>query len=226
MALQDSYRPAERTAKHISAVTLGMIIGPTCVGKSTIIKEITALDPEFSVPGGFTTRELRSTDPKSYRHMDNNGRSLLNFLQRVKQGEPVQYYTYDTGHIYGSDAEDYPTPFSVLDTMYRSVNNLRQLGFKETAAIALTVSPKQYVRQLHTRFGRDLTSLDVKSRLVEAVKSLEWSLEEGDGVNWVINKHDQTEQTALEVIGIIRNQIKPNLNNRKMGEKLLKFLKQ
>ena len=179
--LQDTYVPAGETAGHISDISIGMIIGATCVGKSTVIRAVTEADPEFSNPGGFTTRQLRAADAKTYRQLDNSPESLAGFLKRVKTGEPVQYNVYDTGHIYGSEVQDYPTPYSVLDTQYKAVDNLRRAGFKAAVPIGVVAHPDQYVYQLRERFGPKLDSDDVQIRLSEAADSLKWLLDQ-DGV--------------------------------------------
>lgn len=221
-----NYHPEGSTARHIRDVSIGMIIGPTCVGKSTVIKEAVALDPEFSNPGGFTTRELRSTDAKTYRQLGTDEESLREFLAAVKRGEPVQYMVYDTGHIYGSESRDYQTPFSVLDTVYKSVENLRGIGFGSTSPIALAVHPDQYLRQLQARFGNDTSSQEVKTRLDEAVASLEWSLDQGNDISWVVNRHNRAQQAGREVIGLVRGYFDPLSSSRLTGERLLKKIKQ
>ncbi|HET7529158.1 MAG TPA: hypothetical protein VFJ84_02950 [Candidatus Saccharimonadales bacterium] len=220
-----AYRPQGETSRHIRDVSIGMIIGPTCVGKSTVIKEVVALDPEFSNPGGFTDRKLRPSDAKSYRQLRTDEESLGEFLEAVKRGEPVQYMVYDTGHIYGSEVRDYQTPFSVLDTVFRSVDNLRNVGFKSTTPIALSADPDQYVRQLRARFGNDFSSEEVTVRLNEAVMSLEWALEQKDDINWVLNRPDEADQAAREVIGLVRGYFEPLKSRRLSGERLLKRIK-
>jgi guanylate kinase len=221
--LQDVYVPQGATAEHIRDISIGMIIGATCVGKSTIIKKVTEIDHEFSNPGGFTTRQLRPTDAKTYRHLDDSPESLANFLERVRRGEPVQYNIYDTGHTYGSETQDYPTPFSVLDTQYSAVKNLERAGFKSTKPIAVVVNPRQYRRQLRTRFPEK--SKDRTTRLKEGVLSLEWCLEHGDNIAWVINRHDDPESAAFQVIGLTRGYRRQEAGARLVGEKLLSKMK-
>lgn len=219
--LQDAYAPQGETATRIRDISIGMIIGPTCVGKSTIIKEVTEIDPEFSNPGGFTTRELRPTDAKSYRRLDGSRKSLSDFLERVKRGEPVQYNVYDTGHIYGSEIQDYPGPYSVLDTQYSAAANLARAGFRSAIPIAIAAHPDQYGRQLASRYP-DKAAADFKVRLYEAQKSLEWCLEQGEGIPWVINRPGNAEAAAREIIGLVRGYYEPLTSARTVGERLLK----
>jgi len=224
--LQDTYVPLGETADHIKDISIAMIIGATCVGKSTIIKTVTELDPDFSNPGGFTTRELRPTDAKSYRQLDNKPESLAGFLEQVKRGGPVQYNVYDTGHIYGSEVRDYTTPFSVLDTQYSAVKNLARAGFESTHPIAIVTPPEQYVSQLKDRFGPNPDKDDMKIRLAEGEKSLVFCLEQEDDVAWVINRSGDAKAAAFEVIGLTRAYRRESTGGRLIGERLLNKIRQ
>ena len=219
---QTSYVPLGETAEHIRDISIGLIIGATCVGKSTIIKTITDIDKEFSNPGGFTTRQLRPSDAKTYRHLENSAASLEGFLERVKNGEPVQYNVYDTGHIYGSEVQDYPTPFSVLDTQYSAVVNLERAGFKNVQPVALVTEPAQYERQIKTRFGGAANGEERLIRLKEGQKSLEYCLEQGEDISWVVNRIGEAQAAAYEVIGLVRGYRRQSTTAQIVGERLLK----
>ena len=220
--LQGTYVPLGETADHIRDISIGLIIGATCVGKSTIIKTVTEIDNEFSNPGGFTTRQLRPSDAKTYRHLENSVESLSGFLDQVKNGEPVQYNVYDTGHIYGSAAQDYPTPFSVLDTQYSAAANLERAGFKKVQPIALVAEPAQYERQFKTRFGGTANEEERMIRLIEGQRSLEYCLEQGEDISWVVNRMGEAQAAAYEVIGLIRGYRRHSTTARIVGERLLK----
>ncbi|MBX4190664.1 hypothetical protein KW794_01110 [Candidatus Saccharibacteria bacterium] len=171
--LEQNYRPSGEVTEHIKLVSAVLLMGAVGVGKSTVIKHVAELDSEFSNPGGLTTRESRSTDAKTYRHIPHTPQGLTSILDQVEAGDLVQYKVHPSlKNVYGSEASDYTTPFTILDTMASAVDQIRGAGFKKVSEIALVTNPAQYVVQLVQRYGKGIYSWNVKNRLKESEDSL------------------------------------------------------
>ena len=203
--LEDDYKPRGQAAETISQVTLVELIGGFCAGKTTVISRVTELDPGFSNPCGFTTREKRPGDPKEYRMIPHDSANLSVILEKVHAGELVQFAVHPTTvNVYGTEPQDYKTPYAILDTLYSVVHSLGRLGFNKTVPIALVTAPDAYLAQIKQRYP-DTMSPVFKKRVQEAILSQSWCLEHADEILWSENYHGQPSKTAADVISIAKS---------------------
>lgn len=189
----------------LSEKTLVMIVGPTAVGKSSLMNEVVTLDADFARVSGFTTREPRSNDePGLYRYLTNAAARQL-----IEHGEVVQFAIHPTtGDMYGTQPQDYPRQFNLLDTLSTVVAGMQALPFKNTVTISLTTDPSAWRNWLLTRYpeaGEERTK-----RLQEAVQSIEWSLAQTSQHFWLVNHPNDLHKTASELIAVVRGQSEPS----------------
>lgn len=220
------YRPQGEAAKIIGDVVLSNIIGPAGVGKSSINHKITEIDPDFSVPLGFTSRHPRRNENlKRYRHITDTPDSWQELVSKADAGQLVQYtFHTTTGDIYGTEPKDYQTKYAVLDMMFQYVEKSHHIGFKAVKDIAIVTTAEGYDKQLGRQSRLIGDPVQMEKRRREGILCLSWCLERGDEITWVHNRYGKLDETALEVIGLIKGQLKPSPGNRRLGEQLLKKL--
>ncbi len=180
--------------------TLVMIVGPSAIGKSTLMNEVVRKRADFGRVSGFTTRAPRPNDEAGmYRYF-----SKEEAIQKIEKNELVQYAVFPTtGHIYGSEARDYPAHYNLLDTLANVVDELRELPFENTITISLTARPDQWRNWFLSRYPQ--ANEEAEKRLKEAKLSIEWSLQDPE-TYWLENAPDQVAQTAKKLIDIVTNQ--------------------
>lgn len=174
-----------------------MIVGPTSIGKSTLMNEVIRLDSRFARVRSFTTRPPRENDePGHYIYFSDE--ELAQNNQNDALITDTVYPT--TGFHYGTVADSYNGEFNLLDTLANSVDDYRALPFKRTITISLTANPSVWQSRLKQRFpnGGD----DMKKRLQEAVLSTEWSLAQTNDHHWLLNSQGDSTATAQKLIEI------------------------
>lgn len=193
-----------------------MLIGPSAIGKSTLMNKIIQLHPEFGRVTGFTTRSPRPNDePGQYRYLSKQAAR-----QKVADKRLIQYaISPTTGQIYGSEVDDYPAYYNLLDTLSNVVEELRKLPFKKTIAISLTAPPNQWREWFLSRYPAP--SEEAKKRLEEAKLSINWSLNDPD-TYWLENSTDQLTNTAQKLIDIVLN--RPQRTTSKTPRAMLELI--
>ena len=200
-AHETAYRPHPSVAEKLATKTLVMIVGPAGIGKSTIMNEIVAQSDDFARVTDFTTRPPRPNDePGIYRYLSVNDAATL-----VEHGQAVQYAVHPTtSAVYGTEAEDYPAPFNVLDTLSGVVESLRQLPFRHTVTISLTAAPHTWHDWFLSRYPEP--SDERTKRLNEARQSITWSLAQTTQHHWLLNEAGEQANVAAEAIKIARGE--------------------
>ncbi|MES2876464.1 MAG: hypothetical protein V4678_03250 [Patescibacteria group bacterium] len=179
----------------LSAKVLVMIVGPSAIGKSTLMNEIVRRDERFSRVRSFTTRPPRNNDePGHYLYMTNDER----LAQQVSGDIVTDVLFPTTGYHYGTVAKSYGSGYNLLDTLAHSVDEYEQLPFKRTVTISLTTNPDTWQNWLTMRFPSG--GSDMKLRLEEAVASIEWSVAQTDNHYWIVNEPGDVVGTAERLI--------------------------
>jgi guanylate kinase len=216
---QNKYKPSDDLAKQLEAKTIVLVIGPSCAGKSTVIREVVRLDPRFGLVGSFTTRLKRADEGgKEFTYIPHNEEGLEKLFARIEKREIIQYSVYPTTkNFYGTDISDYPKDFNILDTAASSVAGFRHLPFKASPAMGLVVEASQWQAWFDQRFP--VGHPERGRRVDEAVMSLSWLLNQSaDDVSWVINEYGKAEDAAREVIRISLGESKGMEHGRKYAE--------
>lgn len=183
--------------ESLSNKTLVMIVGPTAVGKSTLMHEVARLDSRFGYVRSFTTRPERDGEASTYRHMSEHAATRL-----YDEGKTVTFFRHPTTQvIYGTTAESYGHEFNLLDTLSGSVELYRSLPFERTITISLTTDPDEWLEWIQNRFPNP--SEERTKRLREAIASIEWSLSQAGDHYWVVNQPNDLQKSARRIIDIV-----------------------
>lgn len=179
---------------------LVMLVGPSGVGKSTLMNQIVRRSSEFGRITGFTTRPPRPDDEIGmYRYYTKD-----QVQQKVAAGSLVQHAEFPTtGHIYGTEAHDYPARYNLKDTLANAVDEFRRLPFAATVTIGLTAPAEQWRAWFINRYPDP--SDEALKRLDEARLSINWCLSDSR-TYWLCNSVDNLAQTATKLIEIATTQ--------------------
>lgn len=182
---------------NLADKVLVMIVGPSAIGKSTLMNEVVRQNSEFGRVKSFTTRPPRDNDePNQYFYLSTDEAKQLQ-----KESKAITYAVYPTtGQIYGTIADSYQFPYNLLDTLSGSVEEYRKLPFKKTVTISLTATPHQWHDWLLERYPEP--SEERTKRLLEAKQSINWSLSQTSDHHWVLNEVGKQAETAQLVIKI------------------------
>ena len=219
---QRTYTPNRDVAAKLREKTLIMLVGPTCVGKTTVMQEVLRLDDRFAITGTFTTREKRDDDQlKNYTYIPHTDKGIAEIYQKIKDGEAVQYALHPTsGRVYGSDISDYPKAYNMLDTLSTAVTAIEALPARDAIVIGVAVRPQQWLEWFDSRFPPGHP--DREKRRDEAVQSLSWLLERPvDSVHWIINAPGELEEAAKQVIAIATHQLTGDESGRSVAQTML-----
>ncbi len=179
---QPFYEGNDEVKKTLSTKVLSLLIAPTAVGKSTIVKEVLGQQTTWSEVGSFTTRPRRPNDPDNYR-TGSEGITTASMIEQINNGELVNYSIHPAGYIYGTPPESFPSGYNLLPVLPDSVPVLQRAGFKrvETSYIVTEVEAWKI------RLGDRISDPSISARMEEAVVSLRYGLDNADDLNFIEN---------------------------------------
>lgn len=175
-----------------------MIVGPTAIGKSTIMREVTARDPSFGYVRSFTTRQKRDGEVSSYDHVSKDQAEIL-----LRSDEIVTSFTHPTGDTYGTTHSSFGAEYNLLDTLSGTVAIYRDLPFKGHVVVSLTTIPDEWSSWLANRFPD--RGPEYLKRLHEAKRSIEWSLAQSADHHWLVNARGCEADVADRLIKIAKS---------------------
>ncbi len=213
-----SYQPNKAALTSLHNKILVMIVGPTSIGKSTLMKKVCELDPEFSYVQAFTTRPRRDDAPSTYRHITESEAATL-----YANHQAITYIPHPTtGYIYGTDHASYKSRYNLLDTLSSTVELYRNLPFERTVTISLTAELVDWQRWLALRFNAP--SSELTKRLEEAKTSIGWSIAQRDNHAWLLNSEVNLEDCAQQVIDHVKGTKRLSSDTPKEATDLLKYV--
>lgn len=203
--LADGYEASDDAVEVLRQRELVPLIGPFAVGKSALIHAAIELDNDFGRVRSFTTRPQRpNEDSNTYDFFDHNVLTLARIRDDVRDRKLVQVIVHPTtGNVYGSNIGSYSAPYSMLDTMPTSLPGLEVLPFRKIHKIAVAVPPEVWQGRLAER-AKIGDEDDLRKRVREGVANLEWSLDQGDDLFWVVNGDRDIRDTASELVSTVR----------------------
>lgn len=176
--------------------TLIMLVSPSAIGKSTIVREVLRRDKRFRRVRSFTTRQPRPDDEvDQFFYLTPDELTV----KRADHELITEVHFPTTGQTYGTIAASYDGEYCLLETLAHSVEEYRSLDFKRTVTISITAPAEFWRQRFVERYPEP--SDEAKKRLDEAEQSIRWSLAQTRNHTWLVN--DQSaEMMAQKLIDI------------------------
>lgn len=176
---------------------LTVLIGPTGVGKSTIISKVLELCQEQGIDAGEVgsdvTRHRRpDSDPDNYRTAD-EGITHAHMIEQAELGRLVNWSLSPTGDIYGTNPDSYPATYNFLPLLPDSLPMLRRAGFMALHVIYITSPLNEWILHLDDRRAEP----GYGGRMTEAASSLEFARENLPQLHVIDNLADEAGDTTL-----------------------------
>jgi guanylate kinase len=226
--LVETYRPPD-LSKQLGAKTMVAVVGPSSVGKTSLIQEIVSKNPDdFHAVQTLTTRPPTPRDNNgSMRYLPHNQEGFDQLLSKMEQGELVQAKVHDTtGYIYATELSDYPKPYNLLATLATEVHKFRRLPFGYVATIGVAAKPVTAWRPwLLDRYTHASNPSELSKRLTEARISLDWLLNDAETM-WVENRPGEAalQYTANEIVRLVRGSDDKTSEARRVALQMHEFL--
>jgi len=201
--LQHTYQSSEFTNATLAQIDLVAIVGPTGVGKSTIIDR---LGLPYIVSD--VSRESRPDEKNGKNY--NFRTDYLNILQEIKNGDYVQFLVSKYGEFYGTKLSAYPPNGPCTMAIVASeMPNFRKLGFKSVTSIY--VMPPSYVEWMRRIGG--VRSADLLARIDEARQSILMALDD-ESYRFVLN---DVLELAIKDVQAIMNKSEVNQHRAQLA---------
>ncbi len=190
---QSGYEPTEEIKKKIASIDLIAIVGPTGVGKTSIIEQL-----ELPFIMSDVSRDRR---PDEKNDVNYHFRSdYLGMFKDIKQGAYVQYLVTPSGEFYGTRGSAYPDSGKcTMAVVAEQIPHFREMGFRSVQCIY--IMPPSYVEWMR-RIGGVRTK-DLLSRISEARNSITLAINDGD-YTFVLN--DTLDLAVDDVKSLIRGE--------------------
>ena len=217
-SIQNDYVPCDEVRDELQQKSIVMLVGPSAIGKSTVMETVTRMDGDFAIAGTFTSRDARTDDTgKNYTYIPHTDEGLKLVFDRIRSREVVQYAIHPVNlTVYGTEISDYPSDVSMLDVMSGAVDGFHKLSFRTSLVVGLVAQPDMWQQWFDQRMPVGHTQRE--SCRKEAIMSLSWLLNQPrSDVMWVENKADDRRTVALNVIQIARGESTGDSAKRRLG---------
>lgn len=186
------YKPSRDVINRIANIKLLMIIGPSGVGKTTLMNK---LSMPF-VPSD-TTRPRRPGEVDGVDYLFHQDYAAL--AQDIKNGHFLQIVIGVGGDLYATRGTSYPdNGMAVMAVVAGVIPLFRQLGFKDTLSAFITPpSFSEWQRRLSTH---NLAQQQLDKRISEGKRSLEFALSDSQ-THLILN--DEIDLAAEQLKGLI-----------------------
>lgn len=191
--LQLSYQPSDDVKSSLAEVDLLAIIGPTGVGKTTLINQL-------DIPSVLSdvTRPTRKDEKnnQNYHFRDD----YLDILKEIKAGEFAQYLVSDSDEFYGTHITAYPKQgWCSMAIFATAIPDFRKLGFRKV--LPIYIMPPGYIEWM--RRIRELRTGDLDARITESIISIKTALADPE-YSFVLN--DNTELALRDIKSILNGE--------------------
>lgn len=187
----ESYQPNEGVLAKLPQITFVAVVGPTAVGKTTLMNAAAARCPALHPVVSTTTRKQR---PDEENGVDLHFLPRSDVEARVAAREYATVVMNTTGELYATAPEDYSTDgIAMMPVLATALPVFKGLPFK-AVRIVYILPPSWEVwqeRVVSHGFNPD----ELEQRMVEAGQSLRYAIEAEDLV-YVIN--DDLAQSTLD----------------------------
>lgn len=168
------YRPAPHVIDRLKQVDFVAVIGPTSVGKTTLINAAMEREPRLHLVLNNTTRAPRPGEREGVDYLFQT-RAVME--ARIAKGEYVQVAPSVLGELYATAPEGYVTEgVSLMAVLADAMPVFRSLPFKRIRSIFVTPPDWQTWEQRLSAHG--FTPEQRAKRLDEAKRSLQFALDD------------------------------------------------
>jgi guanylate kinase len=208
-SLAKNYIPGEEIARDLGRKAIVPVVGPPVVGKNTIMAAACKQEPEdFHKVISFTTRPQEERDtPDTYHFLAHTVENLQRIKQKIAERALVQVAIHPTtGYIYGSEPQEYPAAYNLIDTLSGAVDSMRRLPFGHCATISVSTQPAMWQEWFFGRYETPDDHQEARRRLDEADQSIGWSLQDAHTF-WLNNSPLNAESSGATLIKMARGDI-------------------
>jgi guanylate kinase len=187
--LQESYRASEAVRQQLSKVDLVAIVGPTGVGKTTIINKL-----QIPLVKSDVTRAMRPDEKDNLNYRFRN--DYADILQEIKRGEFAQFLVSESGDFYGTHTDAYPSGGRcAMAVVAKAMPDFQAMGFRSITPIY--IMPPGYVEWMR-RVG-ELRAGDLSARIAESVDSIRRAIQ-NPAYKFVLNDNIDLAVADVEAI--------------------------
>ncbi|HSX07309.1 MAG TPA: hypothetical protein VLG11_00245 [Candidatus Saccharimonadales bacterium] len=182
MAAATNYQPNAAVLQALQKVNLVAVVGPSGSGKTTLVNLAIRQDPDIHVVVSDVSRPKR---PEEREGIDYFFRTRDEMLAAIERREYVQIAPSNTGDIYATHIENYPTTGIALMPVWAfAIPEFRKLPFGSMRT--LFIVPESYESwQVHLGLHNFTPEFRAK-RLAEACASFEFAASDSQ-VELIIN---------------------------------------
>lgn len=192
--LMGTYAPSESVLQQLSQVDLLAIVGPTGVGKTTIIEK---LDMPFVKSDVTRPRRSDEKDSHTYNFRDD----YEEIITELEHGQFVQFYVSEYNEFYGTHKKAYPeSGRASMAVIAQLVEYFSTLGFRSVTPIY--IMPPSYAEWMR-RIG-DMRADELKGRIEEAKTSINYARDHESDFHFVLN--DNLDLALKDIYAIINGQ--------------------
>lgn len=191
--LADGYEPSDDVKQQLSQVDLVAIVGPTGVGKSTIIEH---LDIPYVMSDVSRAQRPDEKNGKNYHFRTD----YLEVVNDIKHGSYVQFLVSKYDEFYGTRNNAYPVNGPcTMAIIAQAVPDFRKLGFNSVTSIY--VMPPSYIEWMRRIGG--VRREDLLGRIDEARQSILMAIDDPE-YHFVLN--DTLELAIEDIRAILRGE--------------------
>ena len=172
----EPYQPAAQVLERLAEVDFVAVVGPSAVGKTTLIREAMRRESGLRLVLNNTSRPPR---PDECHGVDFRFESRQRMEERIAEREYVQVAPTVFGDWYATASEDYATDgVAVLPVLAASLASFRALPFRSVKAVYILPPTRQvWWKRLEERHA-DPDRL--AGRAAEGLRSLKFALDDQD----------------------------------------------
>ena len=176
------YRPSRAVLDKLKNVTLVAVVGPSGVGKTTLMEAAAAVNPQLQFVIATVSRAPR---PEERDGVDYHFRTKAEMLEHIKRLEYVNVAPSLTGDLYTTDPKSFPqNGIGMMAIWADAMPYFRSLPFRAMRTIFVTPPSYEIWQQ---RIGtHKFTADQLQKRLAEARRSFEFALHDPE-VTVVVN---------------------------------------